>query len=74
MALSSGGDEPVADGEVNSPFAVALKKRVLALPKDSNGYSLYQEVRADVTSAVKALPVEFKTDVEIDTGSATLRE
>lgn len=31
-------------------------------------------IRADVTSAVKALPVEFKTDVEIDTGSATLRE
>ncbi|KQV56760.1 MULTISPECIES: type VI secretion system baseplate subunit TssE [unclassified Caulobacter] len=31
-------------------------------------------IRADVTSAVKALPVEFQTDVEIDTGSATLRE
>ena len=31
-------------------------------------------IRADVTSAVMALPVEFKTDVEIDTGAATLRE
>lgn len=31
-------------------------------------------IRGDVTAAVKALPVEFKTDVEIDTGIATLRE
>jgi type VI secretion system protein ImpF len=31
-------------------------------------------IRGDVTSAVMALPVEFKTDVEIDTGAATLRE
>lgn len=31
-------------------------------------------IRGDVTSAVNALPVEFKTDVEIDTGAATLRE
>lgn len=56
MALSSGGDEPVADGEVNSPFAAALKKRVLALPKDSNGYALYQEVREDVTRDAPQTP------------------
>lgn len=31
-------------------------------------------IRGDVTSAVNALPVEFKTDVEIDTGAATLRD
>jgi type VI secretion system protein ImpF len=31
-------------------------------------------IRGDVTSAVHALPVEFKTDVEIDTGAATVRE
>ena len=31
-------------------------------------------IRGDVTSAVNALPVEFKTDVEIDTGAAILRE
>jgi len=29
-------------------------------------------IRGDVTSAVQALPVEFRTDVEIDTGAATL--
>ena len=56
MALSSGGDEPVADGDVNSPFAAALKKRVLALPKDSNGYALYQEVRDDVTRDAPQTP------------------
>ncbi|WP_343049785.1 caspase family protein [Azospirillum melinis] len=56
MALSSGGDEPVADGEVNSPFAVALKTRVLGLPKDSSGYALYQEVRQDVTSEAPQTP------------------
>lgn len=31
-------------------------------------------IRGDVTSAVHALPVVFKTDVEIDTGAATLRD
>jgi type VI secretion system protein ImpF len=31
-------------------------------------------IRGDVTHAVNALPVEFKTDVEIDTGAATVRE
>jgi type VI secretion system protein ImpF len=31
-------------------------------------------IRGDVTSAVNALPVEFKTDVEIDTGTASVRE
>jgi type VI secretion system protein ImpF len=31
-------------------------------------------IRGDVTSAVNAMPVEFKTDVEIDTGAAVVRE
>lgn len=29
-------------------------------------------IRGDVISAVQALPVEFRTDVEVDTGAATL--
>ncbi len=29
-------------------------------------------IRGDVTTAVRALPVEFRTDVEIDTGAVTL--
>ncbi len=30
-------------------------------------------IRGDVTAAVQAMPVEFKTDVEIDTASVTVR-
>lgn len=56
MAMSSGGDEPVADGEVNSPFAASLVKRVRALPKDSGGFNLYQQVHADVTSEAPQTP------------------
>lgn len=56
MALSSGGDEPVADGDVNSPFATALVKRVRALPQDSGGFGLYQQVREDVTRDAPQTP------------------
>lgn len=31
-------------------------------------------IRGDVTTAVNAMPVEFLTDVEIDSGAASLRE
>ncbi|HEY2710682.1 MAG TPA: type VI secretion system baseplate subunit TssE [Caulobacteraceae bacterium] len=31
-------------------------------------------IRGDVTSAVQAMPVEFKTDIEVDTASVTVRE
>ena len=31
-------------------------------------------IRGDVTSAVRAMPVEFKTDVEFDTATVILRE
>jgi type VI secretion system protein ImpF len=47
---------------------------VTATAKDAKPNAVTFVIRADVTSAVMALPVEFKTDVEIDTGAATLRE
>jgi len=47
---------------------------VTATAKDAKPNAVTFVIRADVTSAVMALPVEFKTDVEIDTGSASLRE
>lgn len=47
---------------------------VTATAKDAKPNAVTFVIRADVTSAVLALPVEFKTDVEIDTGAATLRE
>ena len=31
-------------------------------------------IRGDVTTAVQTMPVEFKTDVELDTAAVTLRE
>ena len=31
-------------------------------------------IRGDVTAAVQAMPVEFKTDVELDTSAVTVRE
>ena len=31
-------------------------------------------IRGDITSAVQAMPVEFKTDVEVDTASVVVRE
>mgnify|MGYP001809747629 CR=1 FL=1 len=56
MAMSSGGDEPVADGEVNSPFAAALLTRIGSLPTDAEGYSLFLQVREDVTREVPQTP------------------
>ncbi len=31
-------------------------------------------IRGDITAAVRAMPVEFKTDVEVDSASVTVRE
>jgi type VI secretion system protein ImpF len=31
-------------------------------------------IRGDITAAVQAMPVEFKTDIEVDTASVILRE
>jgi type VI secretion system protein ImpF len=31
-------------------------------------------IRGDVTAAVQAMPVEFKTDIEVDTASVIVRE
>ncbi|MCW2246188.1 filamentous hemagglutinin family protein [Azospirillum fermentarium] len=56
MAMSSGGDEPVADGEVNSPFAAALLTRIGGLPSDAEGYNLFLQVREDVTREVPQTP------------------
>ena len=56
MAMSSGGDEPVADGDIHSPFAEALIARVRQLPGDSGGYELFTQVRDDVTAEVPQTP------------------
>jgi type VI secretion system protein ImpF len=56
------------------PRIAPQRLEVTATAKDAKPNAVTFVIRADVTSAVMALPVEFKTDVEIDTGSATLRE
>ena len=44
----------------------------VATPERANAVTYV--IRSDVTSAVQAMPVEFKTDVELDTAAVTLRE
>lgn len=43
-----------------------------AAPEKKNSITFV--IRGDVTDAVNAMPVEFKTDVELDTASVVLRE
>ena len=56
MAMSSGGDEPVMDGEVNSPFARALVDRMKEIAAATVGDELYSKVRADVTANTPQTP------------------
>ncbi|MEI7606316.1 MAG: caspase family protein [Rhodospirillaceae bacterium] len=56
MAMSSGGDEPVMDGEVNSPFARALADRMTEIASVTVGEELYTKVKADVTAATPQTP------------------
>ena len=56
MAMSSGGDEPVMDGEVNSPFARALVDRMKEVAVATAGQDLYNRVKADVTASTPQTP------------------
>ncbi|CAK0742470.1 hypothetical protein CCP2SC5_110001 [Azospirillaceae bacterium] len=56
MVMSSGGDEPVMDGEKNSPFARILNKKLNELNRSTLGISLYHKVRADVVAEVPQTP------------------
>ena len=56
MAMSSGGDEPVMDGEVNSPFARALVDRMKEVAVATAGEDLYNRVKADVTANTPQTP------------------
>ncbi|HEY5289705.1 MAG TPA: type VI secretion system baseplate subunit TssE [Caulobacteraceae bacterium] len=47
---------------------------VEAIPAPERENAVTYVIRSDVTSAVQAMPVEFKTDVELDTAAVTLRE
>ncbi|MCM8738892.1 filamentous hemagglutinin N-terminal domain-containing protein [Azospirillum sp. A1-3] len=56
MAMSSGGDEPVMDGDVNSPFASAFISQVRRIAKEEGGFDLFLEVRKDVTKTTPQTP------------------
>ena len=56
LALSSGGEEPVMDGAVNSPFSRALSNRLIAVTTAVVGEELFQKVRDDVTAAAPQTP------------------
>lgn len=42
--------------------------------EDARPNSVSFVIRGDVTAAVQAMPVEIRTDVEVDTGTASFRE
>ncbi|CAK0771471.1 hypothetical protein CCP2SC5_540001 [Azospirillaceae bacterium] len=56
MVMSSGGDEPVMDGDANSPFARVLNKKLNELNKQTVGSVLYRKVRADIIAEVPQTP------------------
>lgn len=49
-----------------------LEVEASAKPERPNAVTFV--IRGDISNAVHAMPVEFKTDVEIDTGAASLRD
>jgi len=56
MALSSGGDEPVLDGQANSPFAKALLAGLERLDRADVGYALFRRVHEMVTATTPQTP------------------
>jgi type VI secretion system protein ImpF len=42
--------------------------------EDARPNSVSFVIRGDVTAAVQAMPVEIRTDVDVDTGTASFRE
>ncbi|USI74903.1 type VI secretion system baseplate subunit TssE [Sphingomonas morindae] len=56
-------------------FEPRVERRSLDVDVDgghARANSIAFTIRGDLTTAVRALPVEFRTDVEIDTGAATI--
>ena len=56
MAMSSGGDEPVMDGETNSPFARSLVERMKGLSAAVSGEELFKQIKGDVTATTPQTP------------------
>jgi len=56
MAMSSGGDEPVLDGDVNSPFATALVGQLGKLQASAPGLGVFRQVHGVVTRTTPQTP------------------
>ncbi len=58
VVMSSGGNEPVADGgrDGHSPFAASLMQSLQSLESWRPGASIYQRVREDVTRRIPQTP------------------
>ena len=56
------------------PRLDAKRLEVEAIEEIEKENAITYIIRGDVTSAVQAMPVEFKTDIEVDTASVTVRE
>ncbi len=56
VAMSSGGDEPVMDGQTNSPFARAMVDRLNGVSDAQTGEYLFGLIKTDVTAIVPQVP------------------
>jgi type VI secretion system protein ImpF len=56
------------------PRLNAQRLDVEAVADESNPNALVYVIRSDIVSAVQVMPVQFKTEVEVETGAATVRE
>ena len=56
------------------PRLDAKRLEVEAIEEIEKENAITYIIRGDVTAAVQAMPVEFKTDIEVDTASVTVRE
>jgi hypothetical protein len=56
MAITAGGDEPVADGTVNSPFAEALTRQIQAITGPMQVSRLFETIQTEVSLETPQTP------------------
>jgi hypothetical protein len=56
MAITAGGDEPVADGTVNSPFAEAFTRQIRAIDGPVQVSRLFDTIQTEVSLETPQTP------------------
>jgi hypothetical protein len=56
MAITAGGDEPVADGTVNSPFAEALTRQIQTITGPMQVSRLFETIQTEVSLETPQTP------------------